>query len=178
MAAKKKVAAEAAKKKAAAEAAKKKAAALAAKEKAEAERLARAAVAEKKKRDQARAAADKKLRRARAKVPPPAGPMHPTRGYKYTCFACGLKFYDMNRPEPTCPTCEEDQRDRPLNVTPPAPTPRKAAAVRPMAPLLDEDEIAPADDNAAAGDEAQGVAQDPATAIFDDPGQASETDES
>jgi hypothetical protein len=47
-----------------------------------------------------------------------------------------------------------------------------------MAPLLDEDEIAPADEHAAAGDEAQGITQDPATAIFDDPGQATETDES
>jgi len=47
-----------------------------------------------------------------------------------------------------------------------------------MAPLLDEDEIAPADDHASGGDDAQGSAQDPATAIFDDPGQATETDES
>jgi hypothetical protein len=146
-------------------------------EKAAAEQRAKAKAAELKKAEQARAAAQKKLERARAKVPPPAGPQHPTRGYKYSCFACGQKFYDMNRPEPTCPTCEEDQRDRPLNVSTPTPTARKAPAVRPMAPLLDEEELAPAEDRAAESGRQANVAPDSGEAIFDDPGQAADSDE-
>ena len=93
-------------------------------------------------------------------------------------FGCGQEFYDMNRPEPTCPAYNEDQRDRPLH--PPAPTPvtRKAPAVRPMAPLLDEEEeLEPA-----AG-ETEGAAgpgertPDPGGAIFDDPGVATESED-
>lgn len=32
-------------------------------------------------------------------------------GKRYTCFKCGVKFYDLNRPEPICPACGVDQRD-------------------------------------------------------------------
>jgi hypothetical protein len=35
-------------------------------------------------------------------------------GQKWACFSCGTKFYDLNRPEPTCPKCEADQRESPL----------------------------------------------------------------
>ena len=35
-------------------------------------------------------------------------------GNRYTCFQCGCKFYDLNRPEPTCPECSADQREAPL----------------------------------------------------------------
>lgn len=34
-------------------------------------------------------------------------------GKRYTCFQCGTKFYDLNREEPTCPSCGSDQRDDP-----------------------------------------------------------------
>jgi len=34
-------------------------------------------------------------------------------GKRYTCFECGLKFYDLNRPEPLCPKCGADQRNDP-----------------------------------------------------------------
>jgi hypothetical protein len=34
-------------------------------------------------------------------------------GARYTCFKCGTKFYDLNRPLPTCPECGADQRDAP-----------------------------------------------------------------
>lgn len=34
-------------------------------------------------------------------------------GTRYTCFECGTKFYDLNRPEPMCPECGADQRDAP-----------------------------------------------------------------
>ncbi len=80
----------------------------------------------------------------------------------------------MNRPEPTCPTCEEDQRDRPPNVPTPTPAARKAPAVRPMAPLLDEEELAPAEaESSGEANQAPG----PTEAIFDDPGQAADSDE-
>lgn len=34
-------------------------------------------------------------------------------GKRYACFQCGTKFYDLNRPEPTCPECNADQRTAP-----------------------------------------------------------------
>ncbi len=34
-------------------------------------------------------------------------------GTKYHCFACQAKFYDLNRPEPICPRCGADPRDKP-----------------------------------------------------------------
>lgn len=34
-------------------------------------------------------------------------------GTRYTCFKCGCKFYDLNRPVPTCPDCSADQREAP-----------------------------------------------------------------
>ena len=34
-------------------------------------------------------------------------------GLKYTCFSCGCKFYDLNRPEAICPKCKIDQKERP-----------------------------------------------------------------
>ncbi len=34
-------------------------------------------------------------------------------GKRYGCFECGLKFYDLNRPEPLCPKCGADQRNDP-----------------------------------------------------------------
>ncbi|HMV66429.1 MAG TPA: FYDLN acid domain-containing protein [Myxococcota bacterium] len=35
-------------------------------------------------------------------------------GTRYACFQCGTKFYDLNRPEPTCPDCGADQREAPV----------------------------------------------------------------
>lgn len=35
-------------------------------------------------------------------------------GTRYVCFACGTKFYDLNRPVPTCPECSADQCDAPV----------------------------------------------------------------
>lgn len=34
-------------------------------------------------------------------------------GTRYACFSCDVKFYDLNREEPTCPSCGADQRDNP-----------------------------------------------------------------
>lgn len=35
-------------------------------------------------------------------------------GTRYTCFQCGTKFYDLNRPTPSCPECSADQREAPV----------------------------------------------------------------
>jgi hypothetical protein len=63
-------------------------------------------------------------------------------GVKHLCFKCGAKFYDLNKPEPLCPKCGTDQRNRP-KVEPKAKTsapagPRKVT--RPMVPLLEDEE--------------------------------------
>ncbi len=62
-------------------------------------------------------------------------------GRKWNCFQCGASFYDLNRPEPLCPKCGADQRQRP-KVAPSAPIHPPAARKqpRPMAPLLDDED--------------------------------------
>ena len=32
-------------------------------------------------------------------------------GTKYTCYSCGIKFYDLGRGGPICPKCGADQND-------------------------------------------------------------------
>ena len=62
-------------------------------------------------------------------------------GTKYQCFSCEAKFYDLNRPEPICPKCGADQRDRPRDEGKATGSPSsRRPSVRPMAPLLDDDE--------------------------------------
>ena len=34
-------------------------------------------------------------------------------GNRYSCFACGTKFYDLNRSPATCPECSASQEDAP-----------------------------------------------------------------
>lgn len=48
----------------------------------------------------------------------------PELGRKYTCFKCSARFYDLNKPEPLCPTCGTDQRQDPN------PDPREAILQR------------------------------------------------
>lgn len=35
-------------------------------------------------------------------------------GTRYTCFQCGTKFYDLNRPVAQCPECGADQAEAPV----------------------------------------------------------------
>ncbi len=80
-------------------------------------------------------------KRARPRKPVlPTGPRHPKLGYKWTCFGCGAKFYDLGKEEPLCPKCETDQRERPPEDSKPSVEAPKAKAVRPMAQLLDYEE--------------------------------------
>jgi rubrerythrin len=34
-------------------------------------------------------------------------------GKKFTCYSCGTKFYDLNKPEKLCPKCGADQMAKP-----------------------------------------------------------------
>ena len=62
-------------------------------------------------------------------------------GTRYICFECAARFYDLNRPEPLCPKCGADQREKPKTPVKPPPRPKGRVKKRSgMAPLLDEDE--------------------------------------
>jgi uncharacterized protein (TIGR02300 family) len=76
-------------------------------------------------------------------------------GTKYSCFRCGAKFYDLNRPKALCPKCGVDQREAPKQtgkqrqpvavpkVEPPPEIDRereREREVRRIGPLLDEDD--------------------------------------
>ena len=37
-------------------------------------------------------------------------------GNRYTCYSCGQKFYDLNRPKAICPSCDADQVNAPALV--------------------------------------------------------------
>lgn len=41
---------------------------------------------------------------------------HTKWGNKFTCFKCGCKFYDLNRPLAICPKCGADQAERDVEV--------------------------------------------------------------
>ncbi|MEE8581798.1 MAG: FYDLN acid domain-containing protein [Myxococcota bacterium] len=89
----------------------------------------------------------KKARVSQKRAPVSTGPAAPTSplGTKYECFACSAKFYDLNRPEPICPKCGADQRQRPSQRQQPSRAVASSRrAVQRMAPLLDDDEDAPA----------------------------------
>ncbi len=62
-------------------------------------------------------------------------------GRKWNCFQCAASFYDLNRPEPLCPKCGADQRQRPkASASAPAHPPAPRKQPRPMAPLLDDED--------------------------------------
>lgn len=60
-------------------------------------------------------------------------------GVKWNCYSCGAKFYDLNQPEPLCPKCGADQRERPA-VPLKSPSPPKKKKSKPLAPYLDDDD--------------------------------------
>jgi len=68
-------------------------------------------------------------------------------GTKWNCYGCGAKFYDLNHPEPLCPKCGADQRERPAVPATPPPPPPKAKEPRPLAPYLDDDDGATRDES-------------------------------
>jgi len=52
--------------------------------------------------------AAKKAVKKEAQKAKPAG-----LGKKFTCHNCGVKFYDLNKPEKLCPKCGTDQMLKP-----------------------------------------------------------------
>lgn len=76
------------------------------------------------------------------KLVTPTGPRHPKLGYKWICYECDAKFYDLGKEEPICPKCEADQRERPPADMKSAPETPKPKVVRPMAQLLDDEDPA------------------------------------
>jgi uncharacterized protein (TIGR02300 family) len=73
-------------------------------------------------------------------------------GTKHTCFKCGTKFYDLNKPEPICPKCGADQRQSPA-LKAPAPAERRPRA-RPPEPKTEEVEVELEEDGELDDDEA------------------------
>jgi hypothetical protein len=73
------------------------------------------------------------------------GEAKPGLGYKWLCFSCNTKFYDLGKPEPVCPRCGADQRQRPASDAPSSPPPPRRPAQPPMARYLDDEEAAPAE---------------------------------
>lgn len=61
-------------------------------------------------------------------------------GKKYTCYACGKKFYDLNRPQAICPSCGADQKSKPAQKF-------RAAKMRYSEfDVLDEEGVVPLDE--------------------------------
>lgn len=60
-------------------------------------------------------------------------------GTKYTCFKCGVKFYDLKKPEPICPKCGADQRESPALRAPEKGERRRRAAVE--EPAIEEESL-------------------------------------
>lgn len=46
-------------------------------------------------------------------------------GKKWNCFSCGAKFYDLGKPDPSCPKCGANQKNAPAKAR--APKKEKAA---------------------------------------------------
>lgn len=69
-------------------------------------------------------------------------------GQKWVCYSCQAKFYDLQKPDPTCPKCGADQRQSPAFEKPkrtrgkkaaPAPAPKKV--VKPPPPIEETEDL-------------------------------------
>jgi uncharacterized protein (TIGR02300 family) len=85
-------------------------------------------------------------------------------GNKHVCFKCSTKFYDLKKPEPICPKCGADQRESPA-LRPPEPrrgrlSAAKAAVVEPVEPEPSVEVAAAEEDEAAADEDAEFVADE------------------
>jgi len=113
-------------------------------------------------------AAVPKKRVPRGKSIPLSEVSHPKFGLKFECFQCQAKFYDLNKPEPLCPKCGADQRDRPRMVIGRPPVTARKRRARPMVPLLDDEEETPTEAEAR-----QRVTPSTGDDMFDDAAAAS-----
>jgi hypothetical protein len=94
-----------------------------------------------------RAPAIRSRKKKQPHVKPPAlkgtpSPLQSKRGTKWSCYSCGVKFYDLNQPEPLCPRCGADQREKPADAPKPPPPPATKREPRSLAPYLDDDDAA------------------------------------
>jgi hypothetical protein len=55
-------------------------------------------------------------------------------GDRFVCFECETRFYDLNRPEPTCPSCGVNQRELPGEGAAKEPAPAAAKEAKTAAP--------------------------------------------
>jgi uncharacterized protein (TIGR02300 family) len=55
---------------------------------------------------------------AASRAPAPDSGRKEKLGQKWTCFSCGARFYDLNKPAPLCPRCNADQRQSPAAKAP------------------------------------------------------------
>jgi len=87
-------------------------------------------------------------------------------GTRFSCYECGKKFYDLNRPEPTCPACGADQREDPT------PDPRVAVMARYKGSRLTTDQTMPSKEQFKVDDEAteDGTADGAAPDLTEDGG--------
>ena len=68
--------------------------------------------------------------RSETRVEVVAGDRSQRLGGRHECYACGAKFYDLNKPEPVCPKCQANQLERPKEEPAAKATPAKKAARR------------------------------------------------
>ncbi|HWV39406.1 MAG TPA: FYDLN acid domain-containing protein [Vulgatibacter sp.] len=62
-------------------------------------------------------------------------------GSRHVCWKCGSKFYDLNKPNPSCPKCGADPREDPALKTPPPKAVKAAAAPKRASSSSDEYEL-------------------------------------
>jgi hypothetical protein len=105
-------------------------------------------------------------------------------GNKWACYGCGAKFYDLNQPEPLCPRCGADQREKPADAPKPPPPRATKREPRSLAPYLDDDDAATRNESLTSEDlelELGGVSDDeaaekPPTLGLDKPEEAADED--
>lgn len=87
-------------------------------------------------------------------------------GTRYQCYVCGTKFYDMNRPLPTCPDCNADQREAPVRDIKSLLS--KGGGRRRSEPDFDELEEEDLDEDAVGGEDDEGDDDDDLGLLGDD----------
>lgn len=77
-------------------------------------------------------------------------------GNRHICSSCGIKYYDLHRPVPTCPKCHanplegksyQPPKQSPLIVKKPTPKKRPSRTAAPDDIITDEDRIPDSDDD-------------------------------
>lgn len=117
--------------------------------------------------------------RSETRVEVVAGDRSERLGGKHQCFACGAKFYDLNRPEPVCPKCQANQLEKPKEEAAPKPAapPKQAPRVREMAYLDDDDSSSSSSSSSDDEGDAESDSDIGDSDLFDDHVAAAEEDD-